>query len=98
MLDYDTERMKRYDADDRHSHTCKKRKCGKVWKHKEEDFGESWQANTAAHTCPGCGREEYWKDEVFNPEAVQHPEPQKRLARQTKKSKVWDKLLEVVFE
>jgi len=40
----------------RHRHKCTTTGCGFVWEHSDSCGGD-----TAAHTCPGCGQEEWLK-------------------------------------
>jgi len=41
---------------DRHGHTCSA--CGERWRH----FGTFNEGDARAHSCPKCGRIQWWKD------------------------------------
>lgn len=57
-----------------HSHTCPNRKCGFQWQHTPgETFADSFLDNIKAHTCPVCGKEQYWKDDITNYDAPENP-------------------------
>ena len=50
-----------------HKHKCA---CGHIWSHSNECAGSK-----EAHTCPTCGKEEYWKYFGEEPSQGLHPAP-----------------------
>jgi len=44
-----------------HKHKCPNPECGHVWKHDTIALRNDREAYNAAHHCPRCGTEQFWK-------------------------------------
>ncbi len=56
------------DSEGRHCHTC--RACRTVWQHPTPPKGADYEK---MHSCPTCGREEYWKTDLDQVQSIDFP-------------------------